>query len=51
MVELVEGLLTKSRLYNHVRTVAFWLDSAPVLADLGLPFRVSVLDTVRESES
>jgi hypothetical protein len=31
----------ESRLYNHVRTVAYWLDAAPVLADLGLPFKVS----------
>lgn len=30
-------------LYNHVRTVAFWLDASPLLSDLGLPFRVSSL--------
>lgn len=34
---------TNCRLYNHIRTVAFWLDAAPLLADLGLPFRVSAL--------
>lgn len=32
---------TRDRLYNHVRTVAYWLDAAPVLADLGLPFKVN----------
>ncbi len=36
------------RLYNHIRTVAYWLDAAPVLADLGLPFRVSFIIAVLE---
>ena len=30
-----------SSMYNHIRTVAYWLDASPLLADLGLPFRVS----------
>ncbi|OCF34214.1 hypothetical protein I316_04165 [Kwoniella heveanensis BCC8398] len=34
------------RLYNHIRTVAFWLDAAPVLADLGLPFRAGLDDII-----
>ncbi|GMK56782.1 hypothetical protein CspeluHIS016_0306220 [Cutaneotrichosporon spelunceum] len=34
------------RLYNHVRTVAFYLDAAPVLADLGLPFRAGLDDII-----
>jgi hypothetical protein len=38
-----DGSQLTSRLYNHIRTVAFWLDAAPLLADLGLPFRVSCL--------
>lgn len=31
------------RLYNHIRTVAFWLDAAPLLTDLGLPFKVCLI--------
>ncbi|OXB35334.1 hypothetical protein J007_04960 [Cryptococcus neoformans] len=34
------------RLYNHIRTVAFWLDAAPLLADLGLPFRAGLDDVI-----
>ncbi|WWC72177.1 uncharacterized protein I206_106137 [Kwoniella pini CBS 10737] len=34
------------RLYNHIRTIAFWLDAAPVLADLGLPFRAGLDDII-----
>ncbi|KAI9633753.1 uncharacterized protein MKK02DRAFT_38409 [Dioszegia hungarica] len=34
------------RLYNHVRTVAYWLDAAPVLADLGLPFKAGLDDVI-----
>ncbi|BEI84254.1 hypothetical protein CcaverHIS002_0408580 [Cutaneotrichosporon cavernicola] len=34
------------RLYNHVRTVAFYLDAAPVLSDLGLPFRAGLDDII-----
>ncbi|WVR09575.1 hypothetical protein IAU60_006645 [Kwoniella sp. DSM 27419] len=34
------------RLYNHIRTVAYWLDAAPVLADLGLPFRAGLDDLI-----
>jgi len=34
------------RMYNHIRTVAFWLDAAPVLADLGLPFRAGLDDII-----
>ncbi|EIW72184.1 hypothetical protein M231_01843 [Tremella mesenterica] len=34
------------RLYNHVRTVAFWLDAAPLLSDLGLPFRAGLDDII-----
>lgn len=34
-------LIAWIRMYNHIRTVAFWLDAAPLLSDLGLPFRVS----------
>lgn len=33
-------------LYNHIRTVAFWLDAAPLLADLGLPFRAGLDDVI-----
>ena len=33
-----------SSMYNHIRTVAYWLDASPLLADLGLPFRVSLTD-------
>ncbi|KAJ9103365.1 hypothetical protein QFC19_004464 [Naganishia cerealis] len=33
-------------LYNHLRTVAFWLDAAPLLTDLGLPFKVGIDDLV-----
>ncbi|KAJ9115274.1 hypothetical protein QFC20_001141 [Naganishia adeliensis] len=34
------------QLYNHIRTVAFWLDAAPLLTDLGLPFKVGIDDIV-----
>ncbi|WVN90912.1 uncharacterized protein L203_106157 [Cryptococcus depauperatus CBS 7841] len=34
------------KLYNHIRTVAFWLDAAPVLADFGLPFRAGLDDII-----
>ncbi|WRT70067.1 uncharacterized protein IL334_007061 [Kwoniella shivajii] len=34
------------KLYNHIRTIAFWLDAAPVLADLGLPFRAGLDDII-----
>ncbi|CAD6569189.1 MAG: hypothetical protein TREMPRED_005090 [Tremellales sp. Tagirdzhanova-0007] len=34
------------RLYNHIRTVAFWLDAAPLLSDLGLPFRAGLDDII-----
>ncbi len=34
------------RLYNHVRTVAFYLDAAPMLSDLGLPFRAGLDDII-----
>ncbi|WOO81004.1 uncharacterized protein LOC62_03G004532 [Vanrija pseudolonga] len=33
-------------LYNHIRTVAFWLDASPALADLGLPFRAGLDDII-----
>ncbi|KAL7424448.1 hypothetical protein Q5752_000131 [Cryptotrichosporon argae] len=33
-------------LYNHIRTVAFYLDAAPLLSDLGLPFRAGLDDIV-----
>ncbi|WVQ74347.1 hypothetical protein IAR50_003947 [Cryptococcus sp. DSM 104548] len=33
-------------MYNHIRTVAYWLDAAPVLADLGLPFRAGLDDII-----
>lgn len=35
-----------ARLYNHIRTVAFWLDASPALADLGLPFRAGLDDII-----
>ena len=38
--------LTPCRLYNHIRTVAFWLDASPLLADLGLPFRAGIDDII-----
>ncbi|ORX39411.1 hypothetical protein BD324DRAFT_329992 [Kockovaella imperatae] len=34
------------RLYNHIRTIAFWLDAAPLLSDLGLPFRAGLDDII-----
>ncbi|KAK4683907.1 hypothetical protein P7C73_g6303, partial [Tremellales sp. Uapishka_1] len=34
------------KLYNHIRTVAFWLDAAPLLSDLGLPFRAGLDDII-----
>ncbi|KAL1410874.1 hypothetical protein Q8F55_001817 [Vanrija albida] len=34
------------RLYNHIRTLAFWLDASPALADLGLPFRAGLDDII-----
>ncbi|KAK8853364.1 hypothetical protein IAR55_004068 [Kwoniella newhampshirensis] len=34
------------RLYNHIRTVAYWLDASPLLADLGLPFRAGLDDII-----
>ncbi|WVQ84542.1 hypothetical protein IAT38_006696 [Cryptococcus sp. DSM 104549] len=34
------------KMYNHIRTVAYWLDAAPVLADLGLPFRAGLDDII-----
>jgi len=33
-------------LYNHIRTCAFYLDAAPVLSDLGLPFRAGLDDII-----
>ncbi|ORY31667.1 hypothetical protein BCR39DRAFT_571208 [Naematelia encephala] len=34
------------QMYNHIRTVAFWLDASPLLADLGLPFRAGLDDII-----
>lgn len=33
-------------MYNHIRTVAFYLDAAPILSDLGLPFRAGLDDII-----
>jgi hypothetical protein len=34
------------RMYNHIRTAAFYMDAAPALSDLGLPFRAGLDDIV-----
>lgn len=33
-------------MYNHIRTVAFYLDAAPALSDLGIPFRAGLDDII-----
>ncbi|CAE6495425.1 unnamed protein product [Rhizoctonia solani] len=34
------------KLYNHIRTVAWWLDALPFLTNAGLPFKVGVDDII-----
>ncbi|KAG8713765.1 hypothetical protein FRC09_018353 [Ceratobasidium sp. 395] len=34
------------KLYNHIRTVAWWLDALPFLTHAGLPFKVGVDDII-----
>ncbi|KAF8755412.1 hypothetical protein RHS01_05096 [Rhizoctonia solani] len=33
-------------MYNHIRTVAWWLDALPFLTNAGLPFKVGVDDII-----
>ena len=40
------GASAETRLYNHIRTVAFYMDAAPLLTDLGLPFRAGLDDII-----
>ncbi|QRW23490.1 hypothetical protein RhiXN_08526 [Rhizoctonia solani] len=34
------------KMYNHIRTVAWWLDALPFLTNAGLPFKVGVDDII-----
>ncbi|KAF8605693.1 hypothetical protein BDV93DRAFT_543309 [Ceratobasidium sp. AG-I] len=34
------------KLYNHIRTVAWWLDALPFLNNAGLPFKLGVDDII-----
>ncbi|KAG9081103.1 hypothetical protein FRC06_005823 [Ceratobasidium sp. 370] len=34
------------KLYNHIRTVAWWLDALPSLTHAGLPFKVGIDDII-----
>jgi hypothetical protein len=44
--EIADPNSTDSSLYNHIRSTAFYLDAAPVLSDLGLPFRAGLDDII-----
>ncbi|QRV81874.1 hypothetical protein RhiJN_09889 [Ceratobasidium sp. AG-Ba] len=40
------GNVEAQKLYNHIRTVAWWLDALPFLSNAGLPFKVGVDDII-----